>query len=299
MAEFTSETLVAICKKDGLYRTPEINEKLYLHYHGFKRIDGDVLSRYSGLKCLWLQGNGLTKLQGLDGLKALRNLCVHENVLERLEGLDSLLELRSLNASKNFIDKVENVSHLQQLETLTLGHNSIGPNTECLEEVRKLPKLQTLDLQANRLDDGESVLELISHIPTLRVVYLQGNPFVKKMRHYRKRFISTCAELRYLDDRPVFDEERRRCKAWADALASSGGQLDVANQAERDEIQKIREEKHAAEIKRIADFEAMIEVARKQKEDAVQNATVADAAAQQPHTGESSGKDFVDPDELD
>jgi hypothetical protein len=33
---------------------------------------------------------------------------------------------------------------------------------------------------------------------------------VKQIKHYRKTVIARCKDLRYLDDRPVFEEERRR-----------------------------------------------------------------------------------------
>lgn len=35
---------------------------LYLHFHGFARIEG--LARYTGLRALYLEGNGLAELQG-------------------------------------------------------------------------------------------------------------------------------------------------------------------------------------------------------------------------------------------
>jgi len=41
-----------------------------------------------------------------------------------------------------------------------------------------------------------------------------GNPVVKDIKHYRKTIIAKCKALRYLDDRPVFEEERRRVTAW-------------------------------------------------------------------------------------
>ena len=38
------------------YRTPSLNEKLYLHYKGFSYIRN--MEQFTGLKCLYFEGNG-------------------------------------------------------------------------------------------------------------------------------------------------------------------------------------------------------------------------------------------------
>lgn len=38
------------------YRTPHLNEKLYLHYKGFHFIKN--LAQFTDLKCLYFEGNG-------------------------------------------------------------------------------------------------------------------------------------------------------------------------------------------------------------------------------------------------
>ena len=234
-----------------------------------------------------------------------------------------MVELQSLNLSKNFIRVIENLSHMPNLETLTLGNNSIGPEAACIEHVLELPKLQSLDLQANKLDDGEGVIDILSRmddlcaflgrrtrtdapvtfdVPRRRVVYLQGNPFMKTLRNYRKRVIAACRQLRYLDDRPVFDDERRRVNAWGAAMERSGGNLDEANAAEREEIVKIREEKKEEEDKRIRDFDQMIsnakaEAAAERSRNGGEDLGVSFSGA--PIIDPSRPPTFVDPDELD
>jgi dynein assembly factor 1 len=37
---------------------------------------------------------------------------------------------------------------------------------------------------------------------------MKGNEFVRKYKNYRKTFIVNIKELKYLDDRPVADDER-------------------------------------------------------------------------------------------
>lgn len=52
-------------------------------------------------------------------------------------------------------------------------------------------------------------------MPELAVAYLQNNLFNKKIAHYRKALISKISTLKFLDDKPVFEDERRYAEAWA------------------------------------------------------------------------------------
>lgn len=40
----------------------------------------------------------------------------------------------------------------------------------------------------------------------LSVVYLQNNGFNKKISHYRKTLITKIPNLKYIDDKPVFED---------------------------------------------------------------------------------------------
>jgi dynein assembly factor 1 len=59
-----------------------------------------------------------------------------------------------------------------------------------------------------------------------------GNPVVREIQSYRKTLIFRIKTLTYLDDRPVFDSERKQVEAWAE-----GG-----IEAERAERERQREE---------------------------------------------------------
>lgn len=90
-------------------------------------------------------------------------------------------------------------------------------------------------------------------MPNLRVLYLMNNEVVKQIPHYRKTIIAKIPQLRYLDDRPVFEEDRRKAEAFA-----RGG-----IQAEREEMKKIKKEQ---EDKHWANHEAFLLMMKKAKE---------------------------------
>lgn len=74
MAAITKEYLKKMCKEQRLYITPELNDKLYLHYKGFMQLEN--LDEYTGLKALWMEGNAIKKLENLEKLVNLRCLYV-------------------------------------------------------------------------------------------------------------------------------------------------------------------------------------------------------------------------------
>jgi dynein assembly factor 1, axonemal len=156
---------------------------------------------------------------------------------------------------------------LSSLQTLLLASNRLH-SAEDVSGVLACPTLTCLDLQNNNIEDpavrltscwhGHScffvsapcthpfirlsqVLEVLVQLPQLGVLYLQGNPCVKKIQHYRKVVIGRIPTLKYLDDRPVFEEERQRCDAWYAAFVSEG--LSAAKAAEKAEMERQRKEK--------------------------------------------------------
>jgi dynein assembly factor 1 len=77
----------------------------------------------------------------------------------------------------------------------------------------KIVCVRVLDLSQNNIEDP-SVIETFKQMPNLKVLYLKGNPFVQKIPQYRRRVIASLSNLTYLDERPVFPDERKRAEAW-------------------------------------------------------------------------------------
>ena len=103
----TDKTVKHFCEKEGLFSTPELNDKLYLQYKGFVRMDPETLAKYHGLVALWLNHNAITKIEGLNPLISLTSLALQHNYISKIEGLETLYQLSILNLSHNRIDNIE------------------------------------------------------------------------------------------------------------------------------------------------------------------------------------------------
>lgn len=68
----TKSVLRDICTQNKLYRTPYLNDKLYLNFKGFTHIA--ELEEYTSLKALFLEGNALQSLAGMPNLEELKCL---------------------------------------------------------------------------------------------------------------------------------------------------------------------------------------------------------------------------------
>lgn len=227
--DMSRQALKDICKQHDLYRTPSLNDKLYCNFKGFRRIS-PALGDYTGLRALFLEGNALDSMEGIPELKELRCLYLQQNIIAEVTGLDALDNLDTLNLANNLITHLDNLSCCKNLRTLLVNHNLLS-GVDSIQHVAKCVALQTLDLQHNKIEDP-GVLDALQAIPDLRCLYLKGNPVVAKIKNYRKTVVSRISSLVYLDDRPVFEKERRTSEAWA-----KGGL-----EAEREERNRIRDE---------------------------------------------------------
>ena len=199
------------CMEHDGYETPSLNEKLYLHFRGYRKIEN--LEEYANVKTLFLESNGLRLIENIEHLTQLRCLYLHQNVIESMKGLETLSELRTLNISQNKIPKISHLKGLKNLSTLNLAKNCLS-SSEDLEGLLECPSITNLDLSSNNIDDISVVENVLKKMPKLSALYLKGNPCVRKIKHYRKNLLSTMPQLAYLDERPVFELERVAVNAW-------------------------------------------------------------------------------------
>jgi len=263
--QLTERFLKQMSQSNELYRTPSLNEKLYLPHKGIASL-GSALERYTGLKSLFLEGNALESLAGLSSQPALRCLFCGKNDLQSLDGIENVPLLATLDVSNNRLCSLAGIEHLHQLGTLMASSNKFSDLQSVCSELSSLSDvLHTLDLSNNSIDgDPEHLVHAMSHMRGLAALYLKGNPVVSKMQAYRKRLIAEMPSLNYLDDRPVGDTERRCALAWlSDGLE--------AEQAERQRARDEEAERHAANREHLSALRNAAAEARAQRE--------ADAAA--------------------
>lgn len=236
------------------YSDPTLNEVIYLTYRGFSKIEN--LYIFTNLKCLYLQSNIIAKIEGLETLTNLTTLYLNDNLIEKIEGLSTLIDLNLLNLSTNRIERIEGLGGLVKLETLNLSTNLLGKNgVNDVIGLLEVVSLNTLDLSDNYIADAGILEDILIKLQHIALINLRGNEVVKKIESYRKRMIAMLNGLKYLDDRPVFTEDRR----CAEAFHRGGLQEEIK------EANSISKEKTDREE---ANREAFREMVRKAQEEA-------------------------------
>ena len=204
-------------------------------YRGLDKIEG--LHQWS-----WLEGNGLSKIEGLDQTPS-------SAICTKIASAGSRTSRRAgsrVQLSNNWVRKIENLSGLPRLSTLQLADNRLR-DADDVRHLLSCPNVTVLDLQNNKLDDP-ALLGVLEAMPQLAVLQLQGNPLVGKVKQYRRTVISRCKSLTCLDDRPVFAEERLCVEAW----------LVGGLEAEREERRRQRDEKDAAHRRNLEYMKALM-----------------------------------------
>ena len=118
-----------------------------------------------------------------------------------------------MDVSHNQLTSLAGLEGCAGLATLLCSDNALA-SADALLPLATCTSLQSIDLRRNKLCDFEGVLRVLTSLPHLRCLYLEDNPLVSGTANYRRRLVAALRGLTYLDDRPVFKEERRRAQAW-------------------------------------------------------------------------------------
>ncbi|XP_046502943.1 leucine-rich repeat-containing protein 9 isoform X3 [Equus quagga] len=161
-------------------------EVLHLGYNGICNLIQLQLNRLRNLKFLFLQGNEISQVEGLDNLAVLQELVVDHNRIRAFN--DSAFakpsSLLALHLEENRLRELSKLQPLVKLEKLFLGYNKI-------QDMAELEKL-----------DG---------ISSLRELTVYGNPICRKMLH-RHVLIFRLPNLQMLDGIPVNSDDRAKAE---------------------------------------------------------------------------------------
>ncbi|XP_047249203.1 leucine-rich repeat-containing protein 9 isoform X2 [Girardinichthys multiradiatus] len=161
-------------------------EVLHLSHNGISNMANLQLSRLTNLRALFLQGNEISQVEGLEGLHQLRELVLDRNRIKAL-------------AKNSFA--AQNV-----LLELHLAENRIRE----LNHLHPLTELHKLFLDMNKLQDITE-LEKLDVLPTLTELSIAGNPVARNSQH-RAAVVVRLSQLQVLDGIVVTLEERTRAE---------------------------------------------------------------------------------------
>jgi len=248
----TARTVRSLCLQNDGFECEEINDVLYLHFQGFRRIEN--LEKYTGVKSLHLESNSISEVENISHMNELRSLCLRQNIIKSLNSLvcfRGLAKLVILDVSENLLEVLDGISTLVALQKANFSMNRLS-NPESLADLVNCKALQSVDLRGNNLSDHEKMWRHLESLPDLSALYLQGNPCVKERKHYRKTLIANLTRLSYLDERPVEPYERRFAKAFV-----SGGK-----EAEKKAREEWKAEEKARAVSRAESWKVFREDAR-------------------------------------
>ncbi|XP_054470363.1 leucine-rich repeat-containing protein 9 [Anoplopoma fimbria] len=171
-------------------------EVLHLSHNGISNMANLQLSRLTNLKALFLQGNEISQVEGLEGLHQLRELVLDRNRIKALAENSFIAQnvLLELHLAENRIRELNHLDPLTELRKLFLGMNK-------LQDITELDKLEVL--------------------PLLTELSVVGNPVAKSSLH-RPAMVLRLSQLQVLDGVMITLEERTRAELLsADPLAFS------------------------------------------------------------------------------
>uniref|UniRef100_A0A8C5RFQ8 Leucine rich repeat containing 9 n=1 Tax=Laticauda laticaudata TaxID=8630 RepID=A0A8C5RFQ8_LATLA len=161
-------------------------EVLHLGFNGITNLVLLQISRLKNLKFLFLQGNEISHIEGLEGLQILQELVLDHNKIKVI--------------SENSFARQSSLLALHLEENRLRELNNLLP----------LGKLQKLFLGLNRIQDLVE-LEKLEYLPCIKELSIYGNPVSRKISH-RPLLIFRLPNLQVLDGVTVSPEERARAE---------------------------------------------------------------------------------------
>ncbi|KAJ7990764.1 hypothetical protein DPEC_G00290290 [Dallia pectoralis] len=160
-------------------------EVLHLSYNGISNMANLQLSRLPNLKALFLQGNEIFQVDGLEGLERLQELDLDQN------------RIRSVGENSFFGQVVLLKLHLTENRLRELNH------------LQPLTALRRLFLGLNKIQDI-SELDKLDILPSLIELSVVGNPVARLS--IRPAVILRLSRLQILDGVEISQEEKTRAK---------------------------------------------------------------------------------------
>ena len=187
-------------------------------------------------------------------------------MIAEITGLETLVNLSLLNLDSNFIKNINGLRGCTKLETLIISSNRLGGHDnltcmESIEELKECPELHTLDMRKNHLEDPALLEDIFCKIEKLSVLYVNQNAFKVEIKNYRKMMVAKIKNLDHLDDRPVFEKERRLAEAF----------LEGAMEAEKEERIVVKQEEADKEDARRENFQQLIDKGKEEWKNREQN----------------------------
>lgn len=125
------------------------------------------------LKVLFVQGNDIVRVEGLNACYKLRELVMDKNRIKFVDadGFSGLTNLRELRLEENGLRSLSNFN-LPNLQSLYLGLNRVNDLAE-LDKLSSIPFLMELSLNSNPVARKQLYrANAIRRLPTLKVCFL-------------------------------------------------------------------------------------------------------------------------------
>lgn len=227
---------------------------LWLEQNSIADLSG--LAFQQKLVSLFIHNNALITLQHYDApLHNLRMLNISHNYLTNLKGISTFCPLlETLQCSHNHISSMEacedlwglsktltsidlSFNKIERFQAMTPEEQEASDAADAASQAQKVVASDVVVRWPGETPAGKDPIQLVNffkdHLPNVSVIYLHGNALTHGMKQYRRQMILHLPKLTYLDERPVFADERRVVMAWG-----AGGE-----KAEAAERALIREEK--------------------------------------------------------